>query len=531
MERAKKGTIEIPISEAGFETAHSFIGNSLKRNKVTRQIIAETMLMFEALFQKLREQGYDPETMLTIQVKNSFGEITIKMGFEAKPFRLTGEDPGAFSPEDRILNAYTDKIDLSYHSGYNLIRIVVKRSYHLSMLFCAAGIVLAILVYIPILLKTNELQRMILEQGYVFPVIKLFSNAMLLVGAPVTFFSLLKNLTDTYIISERSFSGRKLQLKTVITSFISVLLAIGMSLVIVFFTTNRAGYLEQLGYYSEFPTLSALLDSLIPDNLTKLFETISPFPLIIAALLVTYALCSAGKYFDSIKKAIDACYTLFSRMLHIIMFTLPLFCFATVLYLMLMGGFKELLTIAEMILAILISMVSMLVFYLIRLLAGGVKIGPFVKNLLPLLRENFKISSSIDAVPFNIRYCARNYGMNRKQLSQKLPVLAQINLDGNSYLIMMIAALFIFMLNKNVSLFSILVIAILVVFLSYGAPNQPGSILIGILIIMLYLRTESMIPVAILAEVAFGWLQNLINVAGDIVTVAIEEKKERTHYG
>ena len=31
--------------------------------------------------------------------------------------------------------------------------------------------------------------------------------------------------------------------------------------------------------------------------------------------------------------------------------------------------------------------------------------------------------------------------------------------------------------------------------------------------------------IAIFAEVFFGWLQNLINVLGDIVTVAIEEQK------
>ena len=35
-----------------------------------------------------------------------------------------------------------------------------------------------------------------------------------------------------------------------------------------------------------------------------------------------------------------------------------------------------------------------------------------------------------------------------------------------------------------------------------------------------------MISVAIYAEVLFGAIQNIINVTGDIVTVAIEENKE-----
>ena len=68
-------------------------------------------------------------------------------------------------------------------------------------------------------------------------------------------------------------------------------------------------------------------------------------------------------------------------------------------------------------------------------------------------------------------------------------------------------------------------IAVLVLFLSIGAPNQPGSILIGMLIITFYLQANELILIAIYAEVFFGALQNAINVAGDIVTVAIEEQK------
>ena len=70
-------------------------------------------------------------------------------------------------------------------------------------------------------------------------------------------------------------------------------------------------------------------------------------------------------------------------------------------------------------------------------------------------------------------------------------------------------------------------IAVLVLFLPIGAPNQPGSILIGMLIITYYLQANDLILVAIYVEVFFGALRNAINVVGDIVTVAIEEQKSR----
>jgi hypothetical protein len=93
------------------------------------------------------------------------------------------------------------------------------------------------------------------------------------------------------------------------------------------------------------------------------------------------------------------------------------------------------------------------------------------------------------------------------------------------FLIMLIAMIFIFMLGIDVSWLQIAGIGFLVLFLSVGAPNQPGSIVIGILIITFYLKADGLITIAIFAEVFFGSVQNIINVLGDIVTVAIEEQK------
>ena len=86
--------------------------------------------------------------------------------------------------------------------------------------------------------------------------------------------------------------------------------------------------------------------------------------------------------------------------------------------------------------------------------------------------------------------------------------------------------LFIFILGADASWLLIAEIAIIILFLSLGAPNQQGSLLIGIFIITFLLKADDLISVAIYAEVLFGAIQNIINVTGDIVTVAIEENKE-----
>lgn len=525
MKQVKPNQIEILATMEEFADAHSFIGDQLKRNSITKQIIQETMLVFEALYHNLLDQGFGEETILSIKVQKTIGELTIKIGFEGKPFREIGGDPGVYSPEDEIIKAYEDKTDFSYRSGYNLIRLVVKRNYHLSMIFCAAGFLLAILVYLPFHFAVNPISQSLFVANVLNPLLRLFANAMLMIGTPVTFFSLLKNLTDTYVVAERNYVGRKLQLKTLATSIITVLLAIGISLLIAALLGNLNGYLVGIGEVDAAPSFADIIRSLLPDNIVQPFETFMPFPIIIIALLITFAFCSVGKYFDIMKTGIDAFYTLFAKMLNIVIFALPFFFFLTVLSSLFAGGFHELLIIFELVIAGTVSLIAVAVFYLIRLLVGGVKIRPFLKHLRPLIRENFKIASAIEATPFNIRYCVRNYGMDRKRITEKLPILAQINLDGNSFLIMAGSMGLVMLFGGGASWFHILVIAILVVFLSFGAPNQPGSILIGMMIISLYLHADTLASFAIYAEVFFGSAQNIINVTGDIVTIAIEEHK------
>ena len=518
-------SIEITAAAENLETAEEFIKKRLKRNNISKEVQSETLMVFDALFRNMLRQGFDKDTLITLKTRYNFGEIDINLVFEGKPFALMSDEDDCLSEEGAVLREYEDKYDYSYQAGYNLIHITVKRSFQTTLIFSFASILLAILVYIPINAYVSRETQLKMEVEIIFPLVKLFSNAMLMIGAPVTFFSLLKNLTDIYVISERNSAGRRLQIKTILTSIITVTLAIIAGFIVASILSADLEGFAGYGGLEARPSWQELIESMVPSSIFEPFETIMPFPLIFVALIVTYAFCSVGKYFDAVKKAVDICYTLFSRMLHVVMFAFPFFCFLALLYPLLDSGFELLLAIFYIVILSMESLVFLAAFYLIRLLVGGVNLRAFLKHLPPLLKENYTIGSVIDAVPFNIRYCVNNYGMDRKRISDKFRILAQINLDGNCYLIMLMGMLFVFMMVTRVSWFHVIVIAIMVIFLSFGAPNQPGSILIGTLIIALFLKTEDLIPTAVYLEVFFGAVQNLINVTGDLVTVAIEEKQ------
>ena len=225
----KSNSIKITAAAENLEKASSFIGNRLKRSNISKEIQAETLQIFEALFRNLLRQGYDPAAPVTVRARNSSGEIDINLGFEGKPFVAILDETGPETEDDHFLKEYEDKFDYSYQYGYNSIHITVKRSFQNILFASLSSLLLAVLAYIPIRAYISMDDQIRIANEIVFPLVKLFSNAMLMVGAPVTFFSLLKNLTDIHIISEKNSAGRKLQIKTFITSVITILLAMEMS--------------------------------------------------------------------------------------------------------------------------------------------------------------------------------------------------------------------------------------------------------------------------------------------------------------
>ena len=520
-----KGSVILRDLSEDYPAAKKYIANMLRENSVSRTMISETLLVFEALCYKIFEQRKNPESEVTVSGFRRMGDSAIEITFVGGRFDPDPQDPSRMTPEDSILRAYADKIDYSYRSGLNRIAITTKRNHLVSVGIYAASLMLGILAYTVLHFAAPEEIQYIVAYKFVFPLERLFLNAILMISAPVTFLSMLKHLTDTYIIAESTSSARKLHRNTINSSLIAVVLAVVVSRVLTQLFFTNTPFSGKYSHGAVDPDPETLIPSLLPSDIFAPFQTVMPYALIILAVLTTYAFCSVGKYFDRMKEAIDAAYVLFARMLSIVMYALPACAFCAIMDELLSDGFAALPYLAAIIAAAFAGLIVLLGYYVARLLARGIRPLPYLKKMMPLIQENARIASAFDAVPYNIRYCARVYGFDRRRLEKSLPVLAQINLDGNCFLITVIAMLYIAVNSTPLSLGDTIAVGILVL-LSLGAPNQPGSCLIGLTIVMIFLQAQDLATIAIIGEVFFGGILNLTNIAGDLVTVAIEEVRE-----
>ena len=507
--------IEKEIPAANYVEMEKFVREILEQFKVSNRSEVETMLVFEALYNDIIYQVSGEKTLFSIRGERTLGETRILIGFEGDLVTYPPESK-RMKTENLVMKAYADKIDHSYHAGYNYFAIVVDRNYSKSLIACLIGFLLAFAAYVPMGMFMSKASRIYLLNEVVFPVEQIFADVMLLVGSVVTVFSLLNNMSDVFIVSKRNSTMRRVYAKAMVSSVFAIVLALvwgvlATHLLDEFFTDVLTGYNG---------VSSVMISELLNDFRTN---SSSPFPVIIYTLLIIYAMCSAGKYLDPIKKVIDGLYVLSSKILGLIMYTLPFFCYLSILDVLLEDGMEYILYILAMALFIICSVSLIAVYYIVRLKYSKVPVVPFIKKLPKLLKENLAINSSIYAVPYNIRYCTTQYGMNRKSLEKSIPILAEVNLDGNCFIIMLAVVVLFSSSDMSINLYRMLGVAVLILFLSLGAPNQPGSCLISLLITMQYVNMTDLVCVAIYMEVFLGWLINLVNVVGDVVTVATED--------
>ena len=511
-------TLTVAPDEKGLSEACTFVGEGLKKRRVNDTIASETLKLFEALFHLAVKEVDGDDAAFEVGVVSKLGHTDITMMFPGTRFSLPEADPSD-GPDAKIIEAYSDKVSCSYEAGDNTVEISVSQSARAfilpNLIAAAAAIIVGIVLN---LVLDDPAQQQVAEQ-FVEPLEKLFTNAVLMVGAPMTLFSLLKNLTDSFIVAGRNSTSRKMFITSLSSSVVAIVVALVAAIVYVQVEGRVTGVTNKIDIGLANWTLASV-DKLIPSNILEPFTTISPIPMIVVALLIVAALATIGKSFGSVKSAIDACYDLFSSIIKIVMDAFPVACFLLFLDILLMNQVDYFLHVAFIAVDVFLCTLFLLALYALRLKAKGIRVLEFARKLWPLVKENFKMGSVIDAVPYNVRYCVKNFGFSRERLEKELPVLAQTNLDGNCYVLMFIAVAFILFASNEGSWFSIVVVGFIVLFLSSGSPNQPGSILIGILIVSTYLASQADIQMALCFELFCGGLQNIINVISGMVVAA-----------
>ena len=237
---ARNKTIKINANREGFSEARTFVEGVLEKARVSDAMASETMLLFEALFNKIISQVDDEDTEVEISTVNGLGRTDVKMVFAGKRFSLQGGDVSA-DPDAKTIEEFSEKISSSYLGGDNVIRVSVNKTAQSYLLPNLIAIIAAIVVSFVVALLVDEKDCQQVVNEWIAPLEKLFTNAMLMIGAPMTLFSLLKNVTDAFIVAKRHSSPRRLFITAVSSSAAAIALALIMGFVFAQYILSATG--------------------------------------------------------------------------------------------------------------------------------------------------------------------------------------------------------------------------------------------------------------------------------------------------
>lgn len=527
-------TLETYATISRFSECAEFLNNELSARKIPNELIEETVNIFEELFLRI-DNACDDDTHITLYIESGLSGISVVSSFECERFTIDYDSNPILDPGIGILSAYQDKISTRYSKGINSVSLIVKRHYDRAVIWGFLSIIAGLVVYV--------LTEKFLGIGWLFsfvkticmPVVQIFGNTMLMISAPVTFFTLIDNFLECGDLSTSKRNYQQLILKILLScvligAVLAVLLNISTGAIHSYY-----GDKEFFGVTSAEEFLEIFIKNLytiVPSDIFSIFTMFSPFPLLILAFLNIFAIRSMDKHYSQAKGTVSFINDLFNRILSVIMLLLPVAAFFSTIVEIFAYSVEEFFHSFIFDIGISVAVFAILtVIYSIFLALNGINPFAFFKTCLPAFIMNFRINSCADAVPYNQRFMSRRLGIDRKMLDYYVPVLARINLQGTFSVLFMIAVVVAISYNMQLNPLQLVLVCILVTGLSFGAPNQPGAIIIGMIVIYSFydfnLETY-FLSLFVYYEVIIGGVASAINTMGDYVMIAVVDKRNRT---
>lgn len=494
----------------------------LQTRKVNEKLLNEYRLVIEELATKLIENA-NSDGILTLESYKRFGTHYLRLCCPGSPVILTGTDEKDFG--GIIIEEFRDYLKQSYSSGRNYITFVPSSGSRLP-LYC--GVLLSTIpVYLLLQAVLPPESLLYLKDSIAYPIACLFISLIQMLSAPVLFFS----IAATCISLQRTFEHDGRLYRLFGKYFATTLIALGVGI---------AGWLvySHLGVIpdnSHLQDVSAdimgsgfadVISQFVTPNIVLPFTITNPIPLLLLAILLGVASGSVfGMEGKTLCHLVDTMDKLFERMLAIAYMLLPFFLFFSLLSGLLLDGLNYLVTLIHCLILYVPLFLVMLLVYVVQLAINGINLPEFWKKYKPLIIENLKIGSNIDALPYNKRMLSRLNRGNGSMIQKSLLLGTMVNMDGNCLMLSGFTFIFASSCGITFNLTSIIACIFIIMLISLGIPNQPGSLILGLGFLSGYLgiSAEVYTPI-IITEALFGWLCSFVNSIGDVTTVLTQLK-------
>ena len=517
-----------------------FIGEGLKAAGVDSRLAIKAELLSDEMIAALLPHS-DGDT-LNIQIKKLLGDAVVNISVKGEEFDLFGDEDSIENADDEdkeevirsiLLRAYGENLKYSHKRGINRVTIKAEEARRSMMKSTLVALVLAVLMGVLMSSVFPESLTTGVCDYVLTPLRTMFMSALKMVIGPVVFFSIVTCLSQFKNISELGKIGAKIMGTYMFTTVMAVVIATAVFFV---FTPGELGGALTGNMQTEAVDISTDVDTsllhtiinIVPSNFVKPFLENDTLQIIFLALICGAAVGMIGDYSKVLREWLEACNSLFLTVTTIVARFIPLAVFCSVTLMIVQMGGRAMLSLAGVFATHAVAIACMLVLYgLLVLIAGRLNPLKFFSKIKESMLTSLVLMSSSAAMPTNLNTCTEKLGISPKVANFSIPLGATINMDGTSIFLTTFGLYLARMYGMEVSIATVVSMAITIILLSLGAPGGPGSglVCLGIVLSQLGVPIEAM-GLVIAINPFCDMLDTMSNVTGDIAAATVTAKSE-----
>lgn len=424
-----------------------FLRQYIEKRRLNQNDINKIMLMSEESLMKLMMHCGEAG-QVKLSVWRLPGTLDISMSMPGENFAGSGDqivDTVTIDTDDNdaksviqnlLIHSFGDKVKYTYDRGVNKIRISAVKSPYVFLYQTLAAI--AIAVVLGILSKSflpesayTALNSMVLE-----PIRDVFMKALMIVVAPIVFFSLVNSVSQFGSLSELGALGAR----TIF--FFSVIKTIASATaVVLFYAVMWAGFPfsgvihgggEAVKAAEGSYTVLSMIINAVPRNFVEPFMKSDVLQLMVLGVLCGIAIGMAGQYSKYLTELFKACDEMFMKMTVILTRFIPLVVLCSIWSVVLTVGTGLLLELGGIVIIEIAGLLLIMSFDCLRVKYAGLSPLRFVKKCSRAMAHVFSTTSSNVSLPENMK-AADEMGIPQRIYSLTLPLGVVFSKNGSIF--------------------------------------------------------------------------------------------------
>ena len=529
-------TAEYVLKQNGVSKSLLFIEETLKSFRVKKRDLLEALLISEETLLLLSEHAPE-DAGIKVTITRRMGVPRIRLAIPGTPVMLD-EHLGTVSIDQLgeetenairsvMLRSYADSIKYRHRRSENILTIVPGIPERILATRTVAAIILSFLTALLLRQMAPDTVVQWISTNLLGPVESLFISALMCITAPAVFVSITCAMFRFEGFSELELSGKTVVVTYLLTSVTAAI--IGVAIFQLFLPGEVGVLILQAGSGpAEVFSLMSILRSLIPPNVVEPFISVNSLQLMVVAITIGTALTMSGKRVRHLKVLLEELDVLCGKVSSMVMCVIPVVVYCSTANALLNSRAEVLSAIAELIPTLVAGGAALFVLYcFILVVAARLNPLPFLKKYVPAMKSVFLKGSSIAAIPMNMRISRRQLGVPKSICAFSIPLGATINMDGNCICLTIISLFFARICDVAFGTNEIVLLLLLVLILSLGAPIAPGSLILCLVTLLTQMGIDiSVISLVIGISFILEMLLGMVNSVGNVVVALLVARKE-----